>query len=183
MLSIFFYIWSEYRVGITNVFIQHILLPSTHVNTNDKPCLIVWWHINVNYWWNRFSHPYNLGNIRKAGENIGFAAHHGLFTVLEMLKTCKENGLFTSVGRAQEANKRWRGSQRASEGSNKPPVSSQKESRKYAWSLSTEWTEKKNKSKKTLPLRLMKNIPITNRHTYTESKYALCSHCIQVQWT
>lgn len=41
--------------------------------------------------------------------------------------------------------------------------------------------QKKNKSKKTLPLRLMKNIPVTNRHTYTESKYALCSHCIQVQ--
>lgn len=66
----------------------------------------------------------------------------------EMLKTYKENGLFRSVGRGQEANMRWRGSKRASEGSNKQPVSSQKESRKYAWSLCIEWTEKKNKKQR-----------------------------------
>ena len=65
------------------------------------------------------------------------------------MKTCIGNGLFGSGGRAQETNKRWRGGWRASgEGSKKQPVSSCKESRKYAWSLCIEWTEKKKKKKK-----------------------------------
>ena len=42
--------------------------------------------------------------------------------------------------------------------------------------------QKKKKKKPTLPLlRLMKNIPTTNRHICTESKYPLCSQGIQVQ--